>query len=407
MIKREKKMKKFAPLILIVVNVGALVFLTFAFSENIYYNSIRGPYLSWSNSTGIFNLSSTSISISWRSNLNESGKVEYGIAPGQLTSVKEDGTPSIQHSFFLSGLQPNTTYYYRVGNGRLHSPTFYFTTLEEDPESIRFCVYGDTRPPDSRNREVIQAMSKRNPQFWLHVGDIVGSGGELSQWKTYLAEMRGLGERSAFMPVIGNHEYYGESSGEPENFFEIFALPGDESTFAFEVGDVLFIAINTRESGIWEDGHSVDPVEWAWVNDTLSQHYDDYKWIVLYTHYPPYSSNGVRSQVTNDILPLAENYDVDIVFTGHVHNYERFDVPNSVVNTSNIPYFVTGGGGAPLTDLRDTPTTFSEAYESQYQYMYCEANSTHIYTECVDIDGNVLDNWTVSLKDRTNLTSYW
>jgi len=76
-------------------------------------------------------------------------------------------------------------------------------------------------------------MEKRKPEFWLHVGDLVGSGGNMAEWDTYLNELKGLAEYSSFMPVIGNHEYYGEETGEPYNFKEIFALPGNESTFAF------------------------------------------------------------------------------------------------------------------------------------------------------------------------------
>jgi len=41
------------------------------------------------------------------------------------------------------------------------------------------------------------------------------------------------------------------------------------------------------------------------------------------------------------LVPLFELYDVDMVFTGHDHNYEHGEV-------NGIHYVVTGGGGAPL-----------------------------------------------------------
>ncbi|MHA1715507.1 MAG: fibronectin type III domain-containing protein [Promethearchaeota archaeon] len=386
------------------MNIGILTTFSIVNAQKMYYGHIFGPYITWAgDDNDIFNMTSTSITISWKTPEPEESMVEYGTSPSHLDNKIMNRTRAIMHHVTLTGLTPRTTYYYRVGNSLIKSPVFHFTTMDENPDLMRFCIYGDTRPPNSRNEEVVDQMEKRNPQFWLHVGDLVGAGGDIKQWNDFLKQIRGLSERSSFMPVIGNHEYYGEATSEPETFYEIFSLPGDESTFAFEVGDILFMAINTRVNEKWENNHSVAPDEWAWANQTLAMHYRDYKWIVLYCHYPPYSSNGVSEPVYNDIVPLAETYDVDVVFTGHVHNYERFNVPNSRINGSAIPYFVTGGGGAPLSGLRDNPSTYSESYYSKYQYMYCEVNSTNMYFECVDINGVLLDNWTISIKDRTNI----
>jgi len=170
---------------------------------------------------------------------------------------------------------------------------------------------------------------------------------------------------------------------------------------------MLFIAINTREGGIWADGHSVDPAEWDYVNQTLHDNYLNFKWLVLYTHYPPYSTNGDATEVEADIIPLAEKYDVDAVFTGHVHNYERFNVPNSETGNTTIPYFVTGGGGAPLSGRQEIPKPYSESYFSQYQYMYCEVNETTFAFECVDINEELRDEWNVTVKNRTYLNVSW
>ncbi|MHA1792605.1 MAG: fibronectin type III domain-containing protein [Promethearchaeota archaeon] len=373
----------------------------------LFAQSIKGPLISWSGPNLVQNMTSTSITVSWRTEVQSKSVIYYGTSPDvktmTTTSINEN---VIQHTVEITGLQPNTTYYYKVGDGKFFTPLYYFKTLPEDPDVVSFCVYGDTRPPDSRNKDVVALMAKRDPQFWLHVGDLVGAGGSMPQWDTFLDELRGLSEYSSFMPVIGNHEYYGESSGEPMNFYEIFALPGDESTFAFSVGDVLIMALNTRDWSKWTDGHAVKPEELAWANQTLAENYLKYKWILLYCHYPPFSTWGVDTKVVNDIKPLAERYDVDVVFTGHVHNYERFDVPNNQTGNTNITYFVTGGGGAPL-DSASGSSDFSQAYFSQYQYLYCNITDTSMYVECVNLTESVIDNWTLGVKDRSTLNSTW
>ncbi|MHA1890969.1 MAG: fibronectin type III domain-containing protein, partial [Promethearchaeota archaeon] len=314
---RKKQKNLLIGLLFIVAQVFSFSVIGVISSREMFASKINGPIISWSGPNLVQNMTSTSITITWQTITNRSGVLYYGTSPdiGSMKHVTDD-LEGYHHEVQITGLQPNTTYYYKVGDGMFFTPLYYFKTLPEDPDIVSFCVYGDTRPPDSRNKDVVALMAKRDPQFWLHVGDIVGAGGETEQWDTFLKEIKGLGEYSSFMPVIGNHEYYGESSGEPMNFYEIFALPGDESTFAFSVGDVLIMALNTRDGSKWTDGHAVKAEELAWANQTLAENYLKYKWIILYCHYPPYSSNGVRSYVKNDIVPLAERYDVDVVFTG-------------------------------------------------------------------------------------------
>ena len=45
--------------------------------------------------------------------------------------------------------------------------------------------------------------------------------------------------------------------------------------------------------------------------------------------------------VRSDLVPLFEKYDVQMVFSGHDHDYERGTV-------NGIKYVVTGGGGERL-----------------------------------------------------------
>jgi len=62
----------------------------------------------------VFNITRTSVEITWTSNEETTTQIEYGTTTdyGALSELKEDYT--ITHHVVLTGLGPNTTYHYRV-----------------------------------------------------------------------------------------------------------------------------------------------------------------------------------------------------------------------------------------------------------------------------------------------------
>src|SRR5271157_342506 len=406
LMRTQLKNKKLIAIIFVAVQVLELYGLVQAFQSPIYGQLIKGPYLSWSGANLDPNAYNTTMTISWRTSEIESGFVDYGRTIGSMTRIAENNS-GVQHSIRLMGLQPNTTYYYSVGNGISMTQDYQFTTMATLPPLVRFCAYGDTRPPNSHNAQVVQLMIEQNPEFWLHVGDLVGNGGTLEQWNTFLDEIKPLSAYSPFMPTIGNHEYYGEATNEPVTYKQIFALPGDESTYAFTVGDILFLALNTQVDYLWMPAHAMTPQEFAFANQTLFDNYQKFRWIIVFFHYPAYSSGGMDGDVIKQVRWLTSRYDVNLVLNGHVHNYERFNVPNNVTGNTNITYVVTGGGGAPLDPATETPIQYSQIYRSTYEYTYYEVNATKITCKTVDINNNIIDSWSMAVKDRSTLASHW
>ena len=53
-------------------------------------------------------------------------------------------------------------------------------------------------------------------------------------------------------------------------------------------------------------------------------------WLLAFWHHPPYTKGSHNSdtetelvQMRQNILPILEDYGVDLVLTGHSHSYER------------------------------------------------------------------------------------
>ena len=67
----------------------------------------RGPYLQLGTSSGIV--------VRWRTDLATDSRVAYGSAPGSLAADEVLAGSTTEHEVELTGLTPNTRYYYAVG----------------------------------------------------------------------------------------------------------------------------------------------------------------------------------------------------------------------------------------------------------------------------------------------------
>ena len=69
---------------------------------------VRGPYLQTS--------TQTAITIKWRTDIATDARVEFGDAPDNLSMSSVDSVVTTEHEIQLTGLQPNTLYYYSIGS---------------------------------------------------------------------------------------------------------------------------------------------------------------------------------------------------------------------------------------------------------------------------------------------------
>ena len=92
--------------VLLAVGVAALGLLAAAAPAQAQLD--RAPYLQA--------LSGTSATISWRTSTPEDSRVQYGSAPGLLTSESTRAASVKTHDVSLTDLVPGTRYYYSVGS---------------------------------------------------------------------------------------------------------------------------------------------------------------------------------------------------------------------------------------------------------------------------------------------------
>jgi hypothetical protein len=101
---------------------------------------------------------------------------------------------------------------------------------------------------------------------------------------------------------------------------------------------------------------------YTWLQNDLAN--NTQKWTIVYFHHAPYTKGSHDSDTEDElidmrtnIVPLLENYRVDLVLSGHSHSYERsFLIHNHYgnENTFSAANQVNGGSGAPTTPYLKT-----------------------------------------------------
>jgi hypothetical protein len=310
----------------------------------------------------------TSIWISWRGNTTD--VVEYGTSTsyGAVrtgTSFASEG--GVQHHAELTGLEPGTRYYYRVGGSDQGGS---FETAPSGPSEFSFMIPGDIQAGAVLNQRWIDAYSwvlenhSAPLSFWMPLGDQVSHGLLQPEWDWYFTSSGTLGRNFVSMPLIGNHENYLDNShGQliPQTYLDQFRFPdnGDATYrdywYSFEYGDALFIVmswlINPEDDPDMRD--DMRQRQTQWLEELLPA--SDHKWKFVLLHAPVYTT--YRTIRRGDMHPewnqLWETHGVNAVINGDTHFYE-YSVPiyedsEAADYSSGTLYYGTAG-------LRSSPT---------------------------------------------------
>ena len=312
----------------------------------------------------------------------------YGATlPAETRSVA--GTPTLYHHVRADGLQPGTTYHYRVRHDGGASLDETFRTAPGSAQRFTFTAFGDQGVSDAAS-QTTQRVAAVNPAFHFHVGDLcyafrTGTGNPLkpappidvlvpiltdqSVWDAWLATVTPQAARAPWMPTTGNHEMeYGYGPLGYEAFLARFALPGkgpSPAMYSFRYGNAGFVALDGNDVSyeIRANRDYTGGAQDVWLERTLSEMRADpaIDFIVVGYHNCSYCTNVVHASDAGPRERWGESFDqysVDLVINGHNHCYERTHPIRSGQPTKEAPagstispatdgttYITAGGGG--------------------------------------------------------------
>ena len=118
----------------------------------------------------------------------------------------------------LTGLKPDTKYFYTCGNDKHRSEEFYFSTAPENLTKFKFLCVSDQQkgepfdcPDYSHFNGFVKEMLEKNPdtRFILTGGDNTDCGQHEVQWNGAFSGLVGISEHIPFMMTLGNHDNRG------------------------------------------------------------------------------------------------------------------------------------------------------------------------------------------------------
>jgi predicted phosphodiesterase len=325
---------------------------------------VGGPY--------VVNATSRGATVAW---IVESDTVTY-----QAAGAAARTSPALKVEYTdISGLQPDTRCDYEVAGGK-----GWFKTPPSGAEPFRFVLYGDVRTRHDVHRRVIAAILKSGvPDLVLHTGDLVENGKDSALWANFFDIERELLRQTSFFPSLGNHE---RNAQEFYDFFQT-RLP----YYSFNWGNAHFTVIdsdlpNVSSSKIARDAFWARQTAWL-EEDLAANQKADYRFVVA--HHPPFTAverrQGDNPHMTA-LTSMFEKYHVTAGLFGHDHNYQHY-------LKNGVHYVVSGGGGAPLYDVKKPDPAITQKVASIENFVSVSVNGKTAKAQAIDIDGKVLDEF--------------
>ena len=287
----------------------------------------------------------TSVVVRWRTDLATDSVVRFGASPAELTSSvsADQGNPTTEHEVTLTGLTPDTRYYYSVGSSSAtfssgESHVFFTSPPPGKPYPTRIWVVGDAGTGTANQLAVRNAYYTHAQGAYTDVLLMLGdnayeTGTDAEYTSRHFQVYQDILRQTVSWPTIGNHDTAGLSNPSGSiPYYQSFSLPtagqaggapsGTEEYYSFDYGDIHFVCLDSMTESRSANGTMAN-----WLRTDLAA--TAQKWVIAYWHHPPYSkghdsdSDSIQTEMRANLLPILEEYGVDLVLSGHSHAYER------------------------------------------------------------------------------------
>ncbi|MDP7038454.1 MAG: metallophosphoesterase, partial [Myxococcota bacterium] len=302
-----------------------------------------------------------------------SGRVKYGTAVDNQSTVVDDTVTDNHHAVLLSNLNANTRYYYSVGTNISYwyfgsdEEAYHFVTAPTVGSETGFSawVVGDSGTGQSAQTDVrdamLAAMGNAKPDLFVHLGDMAYESGTTSEFtNNFFTPYADILRNTVVWPTMGNREgTSSDSSAQSGPYYDAFTLPtaaemggvasGTEAYYSYNYANAHFVVLDSAESS-----RSATGAMHTWLAQDLEANTQE--WLIAYWHHPPYSkgthdsdSETALTQMRENFLPLLEEHGVDVVFSGHSHLYERSYLVHGAYDTPTTAgaHILDNGSGNP------------------------------------------------------------
>jgi acid phosphatase type 7 len=260
-------------------------------------------------------------------------KTTYGRSAMTVSTMPTTGGTFI-HRIPLTGLTPDTNYFYRLGKNSAS-----FKTAVNPGTAFRFAWMADCRTGTAIHDDIASLIQSAGPRFSLYGGDLCDDGASYDIYKDqfFRPNQLALAGGVPFFNATGNHEEWGTNT---RAFTQApVSTSGNQGYYSFDYGDLHVVVMNYLDP----DGYSAGSPQYDFIAADLAA--TTKPWIIVICHSPAYASGGHGEDAKMIALTtnVFEPRGVNLVIAGHNHFYQR-----NLVN--GIHHLIIGSAGAPLVD---------------------------------------------------------
>ena len=252
---------------------------------------------------------------------------------------------------------------------------------------LSFAVIGDSGTGKAGQYAVARQMKKYRDQHEYNVvlmlGDNIYPNGSANNFKKKFelpyADLLKDGMR--FFASLGNHDV--RQGLEAQLHYEKFNMSG-RRYYSFTLDDNLieFFAL---------DSTLMNQQQLDWLAKRLKD--SSARWKVAFFHHPLYSSakrHGSQMELRKVLEPLFVRYQVNTVFSGHDHVYER------IKPQQGVQYFVEGASGQLRKNgMRKKSELTAVSNDVAHSFLLVQVKAAEMQVEAIGEDGSVLDRVTI------------
>ncbi|XP_023764853.1 purple acid phosphatase 5 [Lactuca sativa] len=262
------------------------------------------------------------------------------------------------HHATINKLEYNTKYMYELGKGN-NTRRFWFTTPPEVGPDVpyTFGIIGDLGQTHASNQTLEHYLGSRKGQTVLYLGDFsyadVHPYHDNEKWDTFGRFVEKSNAYEPWIYIAGNHELDFAPEIDEHSLFKPYKHRYHVPFRASQSTSPLWYSIKRASAHIivlssYSAFAKYTP-QYNWLEQEFAKvNRSETPWLIILLHSPMYNSNNYHFMEGEGMRVVFEpwfvKYKVDLVFSGHVHSYERSE------RVSNVQYNITDGLSTPVKD---------------------------------------------------------
>ena len=245
-------------------------------------------------------------------------------------------------------------------------------------------------------------------------------GAQSPRWQTQFEQMYPTNSfRCPAYAILGNHDYQVYPGNKVEEELEYartnagktrWIMPARWYSFEFPEQNPLITFIALDSNVPYRDGSTRHGRDFTL---TAAQHIEQLEWLerelkktrttpflVVIAHHPVYSDgpHGDHATLIRDWDPLFRKYNAHLYLAGHDHDLQHLEFEDHPTS-----FFLSGGGGADLYDLKVDPSQRGPYAQKVYGFSHLSVTEKEITLRHLDSNGRILHGFTKAPDGRIKL----